>query len=194
MRCSRAGARAAAVPSGTHPLGRYAAICQRLRPVQSASCAAPCSGSSELRPRLASRTRPSASCRPASGGSRRAAAGAALEKRTQVDACWTLEESVPDFAHRAWPEGGAARQESSLFQPQNPPGEDLTRAVSARPSRSHKEVDSGRKPCPLAQPPAHTRPVTSGKQTRVMVTDLKPRCLAGSEGSTMTFLGPGGLG
>ena len=33
--------------------------------------------------------------------------------------------------HRAWPEGGAARQGSSLFQPQNPPGEDLTRAVCA---------------------------------------------------------------
>ena len=67
--------------------------------------AAPCSGSGGLRPPSMPWTRPSASCRPAGGGGRRAAAGAALGKRTQADACRSLEESVQGLhVHRAWPE------------------------------------------------------------------------------------------
>ena len=73
--CSRAGATPAPIPSGTHPLGLYATICQSLHPVQAASCTVPCSGISELRLHLTSWTRPSTSCRPASSGSHRPASG-----------------------------------------------------------------------------------------------------------------------
>ena len=77
----------------------YAAVCQSLHPVQAAGCAQRAEAAPDLR------TRPSASCRPASGGGRRAAAGAALGKRTQADACRSLEESVQGLhVHRAWPE------------------------------------------------------------------------------------------